>query len=113
MGRRIVMSAQWYPVESYKVSLQVTSKSVAAYVGCYSEKKKLEMAFVAPDVKMKPPSFGPDTIKVHVSEDRYPSCVDLLRNEGPIWFVVDEDAKAVALATSKEVPGEGELLAQT
>ena len=48
-------------------------------------------------------------ITCHLTADRYPEVVDLLRNEGPIFLHYSETQNLGYLSTAAEPVGEGEL----
>jgi len=47
--------------------------------------------------------------KVHASANNYPFYIDIIRNEGPLFFFYDFDDNLSYITTSEEPVGEGEL----
>ncbi len=53
---------------------------------------------------------GKNLYKVHASAHQYPHFIDLMRNEGPLFFFYDFKENVSYITTSQEPVGEGEGL---
>ena len=51
---------------------------------------------------------GTKIFKVNVAAANYPFYIDILRNEGPLFFFYDHDANVSYITTTDEPVGEGE-----
>ena len=56
---------------------------------------------------------GHKIYKIHASSTNYPFYIDILRNEGPLFFFYDLKDNVSYITTSEEPVGEGELSLST
>jgi len=107
-----------YEVNSYQVLLKTKAPNnpqpfIRVKYEAEDEEWTLAIRFMEPaDLPTETVSLDTDAKLALVKEraSRYPWYVDLLRNEGPTFVVINEDPPLrVTLMTGREQPGEGDL----
>ncbi len=105
------MAKKYFDTKIYRVTLKEDSTSDLGAIYLYDDSGAMRVVlhFNESSAQSRPPSVNlNDTSHFYVPESRYVRYLDLLRNEGPLRFALDDSNKSIQLYTGNEFPGEGE-----